>query len=168
MKRKVTFIGKEGRFDTPSFCLFENEDLQVEFSLPFTSDSVYVLMLKHGEAEMQVLLNSPCVTIPASWLLKGGNEPIWFNLERRDKSACCVYASFFIEPLLIQENVIETKYFGAWQKLETEDKKLASKVESLTAEVAELKDIVSGIPALIEKAKREAIVEANGGDPMSA
>ena len=169
MKRKVVFKGKDGVFDTPSFCLFDNEDLQVEFCLPQPSDSVYALIVNHGAEEMKAVLHSLCVTLPAEWLKKGGNEPIWFTLEKRDKTALCVYAKYDIEPLYIDRFESDyTAYYGAIQKAEAKASSVQDELNAVRHEIAVLRETVLAMPALIEKAKREAVIEATGGDPMSA
>lgn len=169
MKRKVNFKGKEGVFDTPSFCLFDNDDLQVEFGLPQPIDCVYVLVVNHGANELKIILHSLCVTLSAEWLKKGGNEPIWFTLEKRDKTALCVYSKYDIEPLYIERFESDyTAYYGAIQKAEAKASSVQDELNAVRHEIAVLRETVLAMPALIEKAKREAVIEATGGDPMSA
>lgn len=168
MKRKVIFNGTEGRFDTAFFPLLDNESLQVEFCLPLINNGVYVLIITHGDASMKVLLKSRIVDIPLEFLQKVGNEPIYFELEKRDKTACCVYARYSIEPLLIQSVESEKIGVASLQKLEEECLHLANKLIAVETELLAVKEELKAVPVAIEKAKREAVVEATGGDPLSA
>ena len=169
MNRKIIFNGREGRFDVPFFTLSDNENLQIKIDLPLIQNRAYYFVARHGKALKRVaLVGNLIVELTADWLKQGGIEPILCELELRDMSGVVVYKKYNIEPLEIKEAEIGTEYFAAVQAVERENAELRKELGEVKAEFSELKKIVENIPAAIEQAKKEAVIEAAGGDPMGA
>lgn len=169
MNRKIIFNGREGRFDVPFFTLSDNESLQIEIALQPPKNCVYYFLARHGEALKRVALTGVLVVeLTADWLKQGGTEPIICELELRDKSGVVLYKKYNVEPLEIKETEPGTEYCAAVQAVEKENAELRKQLGEVRAELGELKTIVSAIPATIEQAKKEAVIEAAGGDPMGA
>ena len=169
MKRKIIIEGREGRFDVPSFTLSDNENLQVEIGLPIARNGFYRFVVRHGnELKRIALTGKPSVELTAEWLKRGGTAPIICELELRDRSGVIVYKKYNIEPLEIKESDVGMEYFSAVQAVKKENAELRKELGEVKAAIADVKRIVLGIPAEIEKAKKEAVIESAGGDPMGA
>ena len=169
MNRKIIFNGREGRFDVPFFTLSENENLQIEIGLPQPQNGAYYFAARHGKALKRVALTGHLVVeLTVDWLKQGGAEPIVCEIELRDRSGMVVYKKYNVEPLEIKEAEVGTEYFAAVQAVERENEALRMELSETKAELAEVKKIVKNIPAAIEQAKKEAVIEAAGGDPMGA
>ena len=169
MNRKIIFKGREGRFDVPSFTLSDNENLQIEIGLPLARNGVYYFKARHGnELKRVALTGHPSVELTAEWLNRGGTAPLVCELELRDSSGVVVYKKYNIESLEIKTSDVGMEYFSAVQAIEKENAELRKELGEVKAELAEIKRIVEGVPAAIEKAKKEAVIEAAGGDPMGA
>lgn len=169
MNRKIIFTGREGRFDVPFFTLSDNESLQIEIDLPKAQNGIYYFTARHGKALKRVaLVGNLIVELPSDWLKQGGIEPILCELEIRDRSGVVVYKKYNVEPLEIKESEAGTEYFAAVQAIERENAELRKELGEVKAALAEVKKILENIPAAIEQAKKEAVIEAAGGDPMGA
>ena len=169
MIRKITFKGREGRFDVPSFTLSDNEDLRIDIALPIEKGRVYYFKARHGAELKRVVLTSDLsVELTADWLKQGGTAPIVCELELRDRSGVVVYKKYNVEALEIKESDVGMEYFSAVQAIEKENAELRKELGDVKAELADVKKIISAIPAKIEEAKKEAVIEAAGGDPMGA
>ena len=169
MYRKIIFNGHEGRFDVPFFTLSENENLQIEIALQQPQNGVYYFMARRGKVLKRVALTGIlAVELSADWLNQGGVEPIICELELRDRSGVVVYKKYNVEPLELKESEAGPEYYAAVQAVERENAKLRKELGELKAELADVKKILSAIPVAIEQAKKEAVIEAAGGDPMGA
>ena len=169
MNRKIIFKGSEGRFDVPFFTLSDNENLQIKIELPIVQNRVYYFVARHGKALKRVALTGNLIVeLPADWLKQGGTEPILCELELRDRSGVVVYKKYNVEPLEIKEAEVGTEYFAAVQAVEKENAELRKELGEIKENFAALKNIVESLPAAIEQAKKEAVIEAAGGDPMGA
>ena len=170
MKRKIIFNGREGRFDVPFFTLSENENLQIEIGLPQPQNGTYYFAARHGKALKRVALTGGVLVaeLTADWLKQGGVEPIVCEIELRDRSGMVVYKKYNVEPLEIKESEVGMEYFAAVQAVERENAALRTELGEIKAKFAELEEIVANIPAAIAQAKKEAVIEAAGGDPMGA
>lgn len=169
MKRRIIFNGREGRFDVPFFTLSDNENLQIKIDLPVLQNGVYYFTARHGQVSTRLeLTGNLIVELTADWLKQGGIEPILCELDIRDRSGVVVYKKYNVEPLEIKESEAGTEYFAAVQAIERENAKLRKELGEVKAALAEVKKILENIPAAIEQAKKEAVIEAAGGDPMGA
>ncbi len=169
MQLEIIIKGREGRFNVPFFTLSDNESLHIKIGAPVQNIGSYYFLIQHGKAVKREILNSPMtVELTAEWLKKGGTEPIVCELELRDRSGVVVYKKYNIEALEIKESKVGTEYFAGIQKLEKENVDLRKELGEVKTELAELKKMVTCIPTAIEKAKKEAVIEAAGGDPMGA
>lgn len=169
MLTEIIIKGKEGRFDVPFFTLSDNETLHIKIVAPAQNIGVYYFLVQHGKAVKREILNSRMeVELTAEWLRQGGTAPIVCELELRDRSGVVVYKKYNIEYLEVKETGVDTEYFASIQKLEKENAELRKELGEIKTELSELKKIVADIPATIEKAKQEAVIEAAGGDPMGA
>ena len=169
MKRKIIFNGSEGRFDVPFFTLSDNENLQIEIALQQPQNGVYYFAARRGKVLKRVALTGIlAVELSADWLNQGGVEPIICELELRDRSGVVVYKKYNVEPLELKESEAGTEYYAAVQAVERENAELRKELGELKAELADVKKILSAIPVAIEQAKKEAVIEAAGGDPMGA
>ena len=161
MKRTITLTGRTGRLDVPSFTLAENETLTVTFNIVNEIRvGRYIVVVRHGSALKKTfaLSSDNSIDLSAEWLTAGGTEP--GTLKLKD--------DYCIEPLIV------TAQDGNWtataelQKLETEITELKQTVSALSAGYETLRATVAGLPAMIEQSKKEAVIEAAGGDPMGA
>ena len=169
MERTINFEGRKGRFDVPSFTLSDNENLCIKIGLPVARNGVYYFKARHGEELKRVALTSNLsVELTADWLKQGGTAPIVCELELRDRSGVVVYKKYNVEALEIKVSDVGMEYFSAVQTIERENAELRKELGEVKAELADVKKIVAAIPAEIEKAKKEAVIEAAGGDPMGA
>ena len=170
MNRKIIFNGREGRFDVPFFTLSDNESLQIEIDLPQAQNGVYYFVARRGKALKRVALTGGVLVaeLTADWLNQGGLEPIICEIELRDRSGMVVYEKYNVEPLEIKESEVGTEYFAAVQAVERENAALRTELGEIKAKFAALEEIVANIPAAIAHAKKEAVIEAAGGDPMGA
>ena len=169
MNRKIIFKGREGRFDVPSFTLSDNENLRIEIGLPLARNGVYYFKARHGnELKRIALMEHPSVELTADWLKQGGTAPIVCELELRDRSGVVVYKKYNVEALEIKASDVGMEYFSAVQAVEKENAELRKELGEVKEELADMKRIVEGVPDAIEKAKKEAVIEAAGGDPMGA
>lgn len=169
MKRKIIFNGREGRFDVPSFTLSDNESLLIEIGLPLERNRVYYFKIRHGDELKRVALTGiRSVELPSDWLNKGGTAPIICELELRDRSGVVVYKKYNIEALEINESAVGMEYVSAVQAVEKANAELRKELSEVKTELIEVKSILAGIPGQIEKAKKDAVIEAAGGDPMGA
>lgn len=170
MYRKIIINGREGRFDVPFFRLSDNESLFIEICLPKAHNETYYFKARHGDNSMCVVLtgNHLCVELTAEWLKPGGVAPLICELELRDRSGAVVYKKYNVEALEIQESEVGMEYFSAVQAVEKENAKLREELGKIKAELDGVKKIVEKLPAEIERAKKEAVIEAAGGDPMGA
>lgn len=172
MTRTITVNGRTGRFDVPSFTLAENEALTVTFNIVNEIRAGrYYVVVRHGTAPKKafVLSADKSIELSAEWLNAGGTELVEFALELRNPAGTLTIKNdYVIEPLIV------TSVAGKWtataylQKLETELEELKGTVSILSDGYNKLQEIVSGLPAAIEEAKRQAVIEAAGGDPMGA
>ncbi len=169
MTRVITINGRTGRFDVPSFTLSDNENLQIKICLPKARNGFYRFVARHGNELKRVALTSDLsVELTADWLKQGGTAPIVCELELRDRSGVVVYKKYNVEALEIKASDVGMEYFSAVQAIEKENAELRKELGEVKAELADVKKIVSAIPAKIEEAKKEAVIEAAGGDPMGA
>ena len=169
MNRKIIFNDREGRFDVPSFTLSDNEDLRIEIALPMVRNGIYDFVARHGDELRRVTLTGkPSVEFTADWLKRGGTAPIICELVLRDRSGLITYKKYNIEPLEIKVSDVGLEYFSAVQSIEKENAELRKELGEVKRELGELKKIVAEIPAAIAQAKKEAVIEAAGGDPMGA
>lgn len=170
MLRIIEIKGRTGRFSVPSFPLTDNEELTIKFNIYETRFGRYIVVVKHGNLEHKFKLDPKemTVTLTPNWIKAGGLEPIYFFLEFRNPTADKVIIGndpnknngFFIEPLYITRVDGNTTGIAWLNKIETE---LATAKELL----AKYGAVIEQIPALIEQAKREAIIEARDGDIMN-
>ena len=92
-----------------------------------------------------------------------------FALELRNPAGTLTIKNdYTIEPLIIRAATGEWTATAYLQKLEAELEELKRAVSSLSDGYEALKETVSGLPAAIEEAKKQAVIEAAGGDPMGA
>ena len=169
MNRKIIFNGREGRFDVPFFALSENENLQIKIDLPQPQNGAYYFAARHGKVLKRVALTGNLVVeLTADWLKQGGVEPIVCEIELRDRSGMVVYKKYNVEPLEIKESEVGMEYFAAVQAVERENAALRTELGEIKAKFIALEEIVANIPAAIAQAKKEAVIEAAGGDPMGA
>ena len=168
MLRIINLKGRTGRFDVPSFPWTENEPLIVKIESNETRFGRYVLIVKCGNMQKTVMFDKEMtVTIDPEFIKNGNFDPVYFLLEFRNAIGNKVIIpndpkknGFFIEPLYITR--VEGNTTGlAW----------LNKIETAIAEIQEtLKthgETLNSVPALIDQAKRDAIVEATGYDPMN-
>mgnify|MGYP003288068931 CR=1 FL=1 len=169
MLRILKLKGRTGRFDVPSFPWTENEPLIVKFDVNESRFGRYMLIVKCGNMQKTVMLNPKEMTveIEPEFIKNGNYGPVYFLLEFRNPVGDKIIIpndpkknGFFIEPLYITRVEGNTTGF-AW----------LTKIETALAEIQEtLKmhgETLNGVPALIDQAKRDAIVEATGYDPMN-
>ena len=169
MDRKIIFDGRDGYFDVPVFTLSDNEDLRIQIGLPRSKIGRYYFAARHGNESMRVLLTSDSsVELSADWLKKGGIAPIICEIELRDRTGVVVYEKYNVEPLEIAESDVGVEYFSAVQAIQKANVELYKTLNEVKAELAAVKKIVGAIPTAIEEAKKEAVIEAAGGDPMGA
>ena len=169
MIRVIQFKGEEGRFDVPSFVLSENQNLILDIRPPLSFRGKYYFLISHGGQKKRVVLTKDCkVELTAEWLNAGGVEPIICQLEARDVSGIVLYKTYNVEPLNVSVSEVGIEYLGAVQAVEKENAELRKELGELKKVFADLKGIVVTIPAEIQKAKKEAVIEAAGGDPMGA
>lgn len=169
MNRKIIFDGREGHFDVPVFTLSDNEDLRIQIGLPRSKIGRYYFAARHGNESMRVLLTSDSsVELSADWLKKGGIAPIICEIELRDRTGVVVYEKYNVEPLEIKEADAGKEYFSTVQAIEKKYEELRKEFNEVKAELSYVKKVLAAIPAEIEKAKKEAVIEAAGGDPMGA
>ena len=169
MLRTINFTGKTGRFDVPSFLWTENENLTIKFDVKRYIQGVFVCVVKHGKAKREFKLADDMeITLYPDWLKENETAPLEILLELRtlDLSRVIVPSGrenggYFIEPLLIEHVDDSFTAIGWLTKIETEQ-------AEQRALLKELQSIVEGIPEQIEKAKREALLTATGGDPLKA
>ena len=167
--RKIIFKGQEGRYDVPSFTLSDNESLCIELAVPQTGVGVYYATFQLGALmRRERLTRSRVVELSADWLNLGRAGSLICELELRDVAGVVVYKKYHIEPLNISEGKVGTEYYAAVQALEEENAELRKELGEVKAEIIAIKASLENIPALIEKAKKEAVIEATGGDPMRA
>ncbi len=96
-------------------------------------------------------------------------ESVEFALELRNPAGTLTLKNdYTIEPLIIRAATGEWTATAYLQKLEAELEELKRAVSSLSDGYEALKETVSGLPAAIEEAKKQAVIEAAGGDPMGA
>ena len=169
MLRIIDIKGLTGRFQIPSFPLTDNEELKVQFKVHETRFGRYIVIVKHGNLQKTFALipNEMTITLTPDWIKAGGLEPIYFLLEFRDATADKVKipndpkkCGFFIEPLYITRVEGNTTGMAWLQKIETALVEINEKLKRQGAAIVE-------IPAMIEKAKRDAVLEATGYDPMN-
>ncbi len=172
MKRTITLTGRTGRFDVPSFLLTGNDDLKIVFSFDVQiSIGRYVVIVRHGNAPKQTfsLSADKSVNLSAEWLNAGGTEPVEFSLALYNAAGTLkIKDDYLIEPLIITALQGNWTATAALQRMEAEIAKLKQTISALSAGYEELQKTVAGIPAAIEEAKRQAVIEAAGGDPMGA
>ena len=105
MKRTLTFKGREGRFDEPSFILAENDDLEIQVLFP---DEIrvgrYRLVAKHGTNEKTFVLGDDKeIVLPAKWLKLGEDENVEFALVLLNVAETAVIKDdYMVEPLKVQ------------------------------------------------------------------
>ena len=172
MTRTITVTGRTGRFDVPSFTLAENEALTVTFNIVNEIRAGrYYVVIRHGAAPKKtfVLSADKSIELSAEWLNAGGTEPVEFALELRNPTGTLTIKNdYAIEPLIITAAAGEWTATAYLQKLEAELEELKETVSVLSAGYEALKATVSGLTAAIEEAKKQAVIEAAGGDPMGA
>lgn len=172
MTRTITVNGRTGRFDVPSFTLAENEALTVTFNIVNEIRAGrYYVVVRHGSAPKQtfVLSVDKSVVLSAEWLNAGGTESVEFALELRNPAGTLTIKNdYLIEPLIVTAAAGEWTATAELQRLEAELEELKETVSVLSDGYETLQETVSGLPAAIEEAKRQAVIEAAGGDPMGA
>lgn len=172
MTRTITVTGRTGRMDVPSFTLAENEALTVTFNIVNEIRAGrYYVVVRHGTAPKKtfVLSADKSIELSAGWLNAGGAESVEFALELRNPAGTLTIKNdYTIEPLIIRAATGEWTATAYLQKLEAELEELKRAVSSLSDGYEALKETVSGLPAAIEEAKKQAVIEAAGGDPMGA
>lgn len=169
MLRTINLKGRTGRFDVSSFPWTENETLVVKFNVNENRFGRYIVIVKCGGMKKTVMLDHKemTVTIPPDFIKNGNYDPVYFLLEFRNASGDMVVIpndpkknGFFIEPLYITR-VAENTTAMAWlQKIEAE-------INSIKEVMEQHGTSIDGMPDLIEKAKRDAVLEATGYDPMN-
>ena len=131
----------------------------------------YIVVVRHGSALKKTfaLSSDNSIDLSAEWLTAGGTEPVEFSLALYNAAGTLkLKDDYCIEPLIV------TAQDGNWtataelQKLETEITELKQTVSALSAGYETLRATVAGLPAMIEQSKKEAVIEAAGGDPMGA
>lgn len=172
MKRTITLTDRTGQFDVPSFTLTENEALTIVFDFGKTSSAgQYIVIVRHGNAPKQTfsLSADKSLTLSAKWLNDGGTEPIEFSLALYNAAGTLkIKDDYCIEPLMIVAAAGKWTATAALQSMETEIETLKQTVSALSEKYNNLQEIVNGIPVMIKQAKKEAVIEAAGGDPMGA
>lgn len=169
MLRIIKITGRTGRFDVPSFLLTENEGVTLKIETKELRQGKFVLTVKHGTQSKTVYLGKQMtVDLSPEWLKGGGAEPILFSLEFRDMTASIVYTRYEIEPLEVKEMEVGAEYLSMIQTLEIEVAKLRERVQGQEDVLRQHDETLLQIPQKIEQAKREAVIEANDGDPLKA
>lgn len=169
MLRTINIKGYTGRFDVPSFPWTENENLAVKFNVNETRFGRYIVIVKCGDMRLTQMLNPKemTVTITPDFIKQGGYNPVEFLLEFRNPVGDKVIIpndpkknGFFIEPLYITRVEGNTTGLAWLTKIETT-------LAEVTAKLNEHGATLDGVPALIEQAKKDAILSATGYDPMN-
>ena len=169
MLRTINLKGRTGRFDVQSFPWTENENLIVKFNVNENRFGRYIVVVKCGNMQKTVMLNAKemTVTVEADFIKNGNYDPVYFLLEFRNPIGDKVIIpndpkknGFFIEPLYITRVEGNTTGMAWLQKVETAIAEINEKLKRQGAAIVE-------IPAMIEKAKRDAVLEATGYDPMN-
>ena len=107
--------------------------------------------------------------LSAAWLTKGGTENVEFSLLFISEDGTTVLKDdYIIEPLKVEQVGGVYIATATIQALENKTAAMTAEIESLKELYQELAAVVDTIPAMIEQAKAEAVIEAAGGDPMSA
>ena len=161
MKIKVDFNDKEGRFNIPSFILRDNEGLDIEFALPIAKNLVYIANISNGKTNKRISLSTHLsVALTPEWL-KECKDKLTIDLSLRDRSGLVVYKKYNIEPLnIVQENADITAT-ASIQDLEM-------RLQVAEMKIKAVEEFIRAVPMIIENAKKEAVIEAAGGDPMGA
>ena len=170
MERKITINGRTGLFDIPSFLLSENESLKIKIGL--TNEfrvGRFRVIVRHGERKKTfTLAKDEPIELTSEWLKQSG-ENIEFSLVFLNKTATAVLKDDYeIEPLKMETIGGNFSFTAQVQEFMAKQKQQDDCISDLKKELAEVKKIVAAIPAEIEKAKKEAVIEAAGGDPMGA
>lgn len=131
MVRTINFIGRQGRYDLPTFLLTDNDVLTLKLTGLDPRLGRYVMTIRHGTDTKTVSLSSAMtLDLPTEWLALNGTKPIEVFLELRDNAGTRVLipsaksptdqAGFYIEPLKL-ERVDESWSMVAWlQRIESE------------------------------------------------
>lgn len=169
MDRKLTIIGKTGRYDVPSFVWSRNENLCITFDIHETRVGRFYAVIRCGNRIMErSLAKYMSVEIPAEFIEKGEYQPLIVSLEFRNIDGDQIYISsdpkrggYNIEPLRIQR-VEEGLFLVAWcQEIE-------SKLEDFANRLQFQEDKMLEIPAQIKTAVNEAVVYLTNGDPLKS
>ena len=161
MDVKIVFNGEEGRFDIPGVMVRDNEFLNIEFVLQPIKNLVYIANVSNGKTSKFVTMSKHFVVSLLPEWLRECDEKITIDLDLRDYSGTLVYKKYKIEPLNVKkgENQLETT--ACMQEIERRLQIAEKKIETIEA-------FIQTFPTLLEEAKREAVIEAAGGDPMGA
>lgn len=176
MNRTITFTGKTGRWDVPSFIWTENENLSITFDIHETRVGRFYAAIRCGNrlAEFS-FFKCKTVEVPAEFIKNGGYEPLNISLEFRNEKGNGVIVpsdpkrgGYLIEPLYI-ERMEESMTAIAW--LQDVEKKIAevnARVDETNAKVEECSAGLDGVPALIKTAVDESILYLTNGDPLKS
>ena len=171
MERTIMVKGRHGHIDVSSFILKKNEPLKVKIAV--IGEIVvgrYVVVCRHGLAgEQTFAVTDDGFELSAAWLTKGGTENVEFSLLFISEDGTTVLKDdYIIEPLKVEQVGGVYIATATIQALENKTAAMTAEIESLKELYQELAAVVDSIPAMIEQAKAEAVIEAVGGDPMSA
>ena len=162
MNAKVTFAGAKGLYNIPYLILSENEELNIEFDLPILENCVYIANITHGKSSKRITLtNKLKISIFANWFDLECKNPLTIDLSLRDTTGIAIYRQYYIEPLSIKKEENSVCAVAYIQDIET-------RLSIVETEMSALKEFIKIVPKLIETAKKEAVIESAGGDPMGA
>ena len=100
------------------------------------------------------------MALTPEWL-KECKDKLTIDLSLRDRSGLVVYKKYNIEPLnIVQENADITAT-ASIQDLEM-------RLQVAEMKIKAVEEFIRAVPMIIENAKKEAVIEAAGGDPMGA
>ena len=169
IKRKVTFNGVEGTYDAARFTVGNNDTLSIAFDLPTVKYERYHIIVTRGsEIQRFTATTSPAISLSSEWLSKTAGNPVIIRIEVRDWTGGIIYKTYNVEPLIEEVIGNSSIYFGAVQELQRQVDTLTQGLILANEEIINLKNYVAGVPDMIEQAKKESIIEAAGGDPLSA
>lgn len=169
IKRKVTFNGLEGVYDAARFTVGNNENLSIAFGLPTIKYERYHIIVSRGsEVRKFTATANPTISLSSEWLNETVGNPVIIRIELRDWTGSIVYKTYNVEPLIEETIDGASVYFGAVKDLYKQVENLTQGLIKANEEIFNLKKYVAGVPDMIEQAKKESIIEAAGGDPLSA
>ena len=167
MKRVIEVTGRTGRFDVPFFPLSEHERLDITIKGNDVRIGTYYTTVYNGKEAKRFKGNQ--FTLYPEYLKSKEGDVLTFALELRAHDGRIIVPAatsevdkdgFIIEPLLIEDVRGQQTALAWYAQLETRTLELVKRVETLEATVKEMHE-------KIETAKREAILEATGYDPLN-